>query len=125
LDDRGPSQDEPLEAHLVVEITPKRQGLARQLREAFLRGFAFIGGTQEVNATALITHEQVVERVALFLATGVVLLVLGISRAVDRSLRASMPNRGEVGPSCDCAVVRRVAHSSAVRAGSRSWCANV
>jgi hypothetical protein len=124
LDDRDPSQDEPLEAHILVEITPKRQGIARQLREAFIMGFAFIGRTQEANVTALIDHEQVLERVALFLATVVFLLVLGISRAVDRSFSAIMPKRGDVGPSFECWVERRVANSSAVRAGSRSWWAN-
>jgi hypothetical protein len=124
LDDRDPSQDEPLEAHILVEITPKRQGIARQLREAFIMGFAFIGRTQEANVTALIDHEQVFERVALFLATVIVLLFLGISRAVDWSFSAIMPKRGDVGPSFESLVVRRVASSSAVRAGSRSWCAN-
>jgi hypothetical protein len=124
LNDRDPSQDEPLEAHILVEITPKRQGIARQLREAFIMGFAFIGRTQEANVTALIDHEQVFERVALFLATVVVLLFLGISRAVDWSFSAIMPKRGDVGPSFECLVVKRVASSSAVQAGSRSWCAN-
>jgi hypothetical protein len=61
---------------------------------------------------------------ALFLATVVFRLFLGISRAVDRSFRAILPQRGDVGPSFECLVVRRVAHSSAVRAGSRSWCAH-
>ena len=50
--------------------------------------------TQEANVTGLIDHEEVFDRVALFLATVVFLLVLGIGRAVDRSLSAIMPKRG-------------------------------
>ena len=89
LDDGDPGQDEPLEAHILVETTPQRQGVARQLREAFIMGFAFIGRTQETNVTGLIDHEEVLERVALLFATVVVLLVLGIDRAVDWSLSST------------------------------------
>ena len=80
--------------------------------------------TQEANVARLMDHDEVFERVALLLATVILLLVLGILRAVDRSLSTIMPKRGDVGPSFDCLVVRRMASSSAVRAGSRSWCAN-
>jgi hypothetical protein len=124
LDDGDPSQDEPLDAHLLGETTPQRPGLARQLREAFLLGFAFIGRTQEAHVTALLDHDQVFERVALLLATLVFLLCLGIGRAVDRALSPIRPTRGDVSPSFDWVAVRRVANASAVRAGSRSWCAN-
>jgi hypothetical protein len=71
--------------------------------------------------TGLIDHEEIVDCVALLLATIVFLLVLEIFGALDWSLCTIMPKRGVVDSSCDCLVVRRVAHSSAVRAGSRSW----
>src|SRR5215813_11409030 len=64
LDNGDPSQDEPLEAPILVETTPKRQGIACQLREAFLMRLALRGRTQEVHATGLIDHEQVFDRVA-------------------------------------------------------------
>jgi hypothetical protein len=124
LDDDDPSQDEPLEAHILVETTPQRQGIARQLREAFIMGFALIGRTQETNGTGLIDHEEVLERVALLFAAVVFLLVLGIGRAVDWSLSTIMPKRGGVGLSFVRLVARSAVNSSAVRAGSRSCCAN-
>jgi hypothetical protein len=74
--------------------------------------------------TGLIDHEEVFERVTLLLATVVFLLVFWIGRAMDRAFGTIMPKRGDVGASCVCVVVRRVANSSAVRAGSKSWSAN-
>jgi hypothetical protein len=53
-----------------------------------------IGGTQAAEVTGLIEHEEVLARVARLLAAVVVLLVLGIGGAVDRSRRAIMPTRG-------------------------------
>jgi hypothetical protein len=50
--------------------------------------------TQEAHVTGLIDHEEVFDRVALFLATVVFLLFLWIGRTVDRSLSAIMPKRG-------------------------------
>jgi hypothetical protein len=47
--------------------------------------------------TGLIDHEEVLDRVALLLAAVVVLLVLGIAGAVDRSLSTIMPKRGDRG----------------------------
>jgi len=120
LDNGDPSQDEPLEAPILVETTPKRQGIACQLREAFLMRLALRGRTQEAHATGLIDHEQVFDRVALPLATVILLLLLAISRTVDWSLSTIMPQRGDVAPSFVGVVARRVANSSAVRAGSSS-----
>jgi hypothetical protein len=124
LDDGDPRQDEPLEAHILIETTPQRQGIARQLREAFIMGFAFIGRTQETNVTGFIDHEEVLERVALLFAAVVFLLVLGIGGTMDRSLSAIMPKRGGVGTPFVRLVARSAVNSSAVRAGSRACCAN-
>ncbi len=94
LEDRHPIARLPLEAHLLREKTAGREGLALQISQAFIMRLPFIGGTQEAHMTGLIDHEEVFDRVALLLATVVVLLVLGIGGAVDRALRAIMPKRG-------------------------------
>ena len=95
LDDGDPVEDKALEAHILIEATAVWQGIAFQIREAFIMRLAFIGGTQEAHVTGLIDHEEVFDRMALLLAAVVVLLVLGIGWAVDRSLRTIMPKRGD------------------------------
>jgi hypothetical protein len=55
---------------------------------------AFHSVTQEANLTGLIDHEEVLDRVAFFLATVVFLLFLCIGRAMDWPLSAIMPKRG-------------------------------
>src|SRR5215510_7188515 len=90
LDDGDTVEEKTLEAHILVEATAMWQGIALQIRDAFIVHLALIRGTQEANVTSLIDHEEVVDRMALLLATVVVLLVLGIDRAVDRSLRTIM-----------------------------------
>jgi hypothetical protein len=94
LDDGDPVEDKALEAHILIEPTPVGERIALQLRQAFIIGLPFIRGTQEADVTALIDHEEVLDRVALLLAAVVFLLVLGIGGAMDRSLSAIMPNRG-------------------------------
>jgi hypothetical protein len=95
LDDGDPVEDKALEAHILIETTPMREGIALQLSQAFIIGLPFICGTQEADVTALIDHEKVLDRVAFLLAAVVFLLVLGIGGAVDRSLSAIMPKRGD------------------------------
>jgi hypothetical protein len=124
LDESDPGQEEALESHIVIETTPRGQGITCQVRQAVILRLAFIGLTQEAHATGLIAHEEVVDRVAFLLATGILLLLFSIGGAVDRSLSTIMPKRGDVGPSCVRVVARRVANASAVRAGSKSCCAN-
>ena len=121
LDNGAPRQAKALESQILIETTPSGQGVTHQVRQAFLMRLAFIGVAQEANVTGLIDHEEVFDRVALLLATVILWLLLGISRAMDRSLSTIMPKRGEVGPSFICVVARRVANSSAVRAGSKCW----
>jgi hypothetical protein len=94
LDNGDPVAEKALEAHILIETTPVREGIALDLSQAFLIGLAFIRGTQEADVTAFIDHEEVLERVALLLAAVVFLLVLGIGGAVDGSLSAIMPKRG-------------------------------
>ena len=120
LDDGDIVAQKALKAHILVEATAVWQGRALQLRQAFIMRLAFIRGTQEADMTGLIDHEEVFDRVALFLATVVFLLVLGIGRAVDGSLRAIMPTRGDVGPPFVRSASSHTAKSSAVRAGSSS-----
>jgi hypothetical protein len=99
------------------------QALTCQLGDTFIMPLACRRGTQEAHVTALIHHEPVVDRVALRLATLMVLLFLGVFWAVDWSFRTIRPNRGEVGTSLGWLRARRGANSAAVRAGSRSCCA--
>ena len=121
LDDRDPIAGKALEPHILIETTPVWEGIALQLSQAFIIGLPFIGGTQEADVTGLIDHEEVFDRVALLLAAVVVLLVLGIGGAVDRSLSAIMPKRGDEGTPSVRLAASITAKSSAVRAGSSSW----
>ena len=94
LDDGDTVEDKALETHILVEATAMWQGIALQFSQAFIMCLPFIRGTQEADMTALIDHEEVLDRVALLLAAVVFLLALGIGGAVDRSLSAIMPKRG-------------------------------
>jgi hypothetical protein len=122
LDNRDAGQDESLDAHILIETTAGRQALALQLSQAFIVGLPFPGSTQEAPLTGFINHQEVFERMACLFAAVVFLLVFWIGCAVDRSLRTILPTRGDAGPSWVCLLVRSVAHSAAVRAGSRSCC---
>ena len=124
LDDGDAGQDEALKPHILIQITPSGQGVPRQIGHALIMELPFISGTQETNVAGLIDHEEVFERVALLFATIVFLLLLRILRAVDWSLSTIMPKRGGVGISFVRLVARSAVNSSAVRAGSRSCCAN-
>jgi GNAT superfamily N-acetyltransferase len=120
LEDRDPILEESLEALLLIQTAARWQGIARQLRQALIRRFAFTSVAQEANVTRLSDHEEVFERVALLLATVILLLLFGICRAVDRTFGAIMPKRGVVDlPSVAC-VSNIAANSAAVRAGSSS-----
>jgi hypothetical protein len=120
LDYRNARQQESLEALILIQPTARRQGIARELCQAFIRCFAFTSMTQEANVTCLIDHDEVFERVTLFLATVILLLLLGIFWALDRAFGSIMPKRGAVEePSGGC-VASIAAKASAVRAGSSS-----
>jgi hypothetical protein len=122
LDHRDIGQDESLEPPIVIEITSGGQAIALQLRQDFIVGLPFRGGTQEANLTGFIAHQEVFDRLAFRFAAVVFLLVFWIGWAVDRPLRTIMPKRGDMGPSWVCWLVRSGAHSAAVRAGSSSCC---
>src|ERR671922_2750932 len=123
LDDRDVLQVKPLEALILIQTATNWQGIASQLGQALIRGFAFRGVTQEAHVTRLSDHQEVFERVTLLLAAVIFFLLFGIGRAVDRTFSAIMPKRGVVElPSAVC-VANIAANSSAVRAGSSSWLA--
>jgi hypothetical protein len=64
---------------------------------------AFTGQTQKANMTGLSDHEEIIERMALLLAT----VAVGL---VGRGIGHSVPSRqkgGDVNTSFDCLVVRR------------------
>jgi hypothetical protein len=94
LDDRDARQKTSLEALILIQATAGWQGIACQLCHALISGLAGTGVAQEAAVTGLVDHEEVFDRVALFLAAAVCLLCRGIGRAMDRSLRAIMPKRG-------------------------------
>jgi len=120
LDDGNLLAGVALEAHVLIETTAGREGIALQLREDLIIGFPFIGSAQEANLAGLIDHEEVFDRVALLLATVVFLLVLGIDWAVDRPLSTIMPKRGDKGTPSVRLAASITAKSSALRAGSNS-----
>jgi hypothetical protein len=95
LHDRQPLTRISLEAHILIEITPRGEGITFQFREAFIIGLPFIRGTQETNLTGRIDYQEVFDRVALLLAAVEFLLVLGIGGAMDWSLSTIMPKRGD------------------------------
>jgi len=125
LDNYDPIASLALEPHLLIKTTATWEGLACQISQAFIMRLPCIGRTQEANVTGLIAHEEVFDCVALLLATGVFLLVLGIGGAMDRSLRAIRPKRGDVGATFVGSAASSTTKSSAVRAGRSSWCVNV
>jgi hypothetical protein len=124
LDDRHVLQAESLEALILIQATAKWQGVAGQLGNALISGFPFTGVAQEAHVTALIDHEEVFERVAFLLATVILLLLLWVFRTLDGSFGTIMKKRAVVGPASVRFAASSVAKSSAVRAGSNSWCAS-
>lgn len=124
LDNGDAVEHKTLEAHILVEATARWQALAGQIRNTFIMHLAFIRGPQEADVPGLLDHEQVFPRVALLLATIMVLLFRCIYGAVDGSFSTILPKRGAGGTSLVCLLARSVAHSAAVRAGSSSCCAH-
>ena len=120
LENRDPIASIPLEPHILIETTAVWEGIALQIGQVFVVCLPCIGGTQEANMTSLIDHEEVFDRMALLLAAVVVLLVLGVGWAVDRSLSTIMPKRGDTGTLSVRLAASTIANSSALRAGSSS-----
>jgi hypothetical protein len=121
LDERHAGQAKSLAALILIPATTGWQGIALQLRQAFLMRLPFRRGTQEAGGTGLLDHEEGFARVTLLLPAVIRLRVLGIWRAVDGAFGAIMKQRAVVGPASVRFAVSRVAKSSAVRAGSTSW----
>jgi hypothetical protein len=120
LENRDPIASIPLEPHILIETTAVWEGIALQIGQVFVVCLPFIGGTQEANMTSLLDHEEVFDRMTLLLAAVVVLLVLGVGWAVDRSLSTIMPKRGDKGTLSVRLAASTIAKSSALRAGSSS-----
>jgi hypothetical protein len=120
LNDGNPIERKTLKPHILIETTPVGQGIAGQICQAFIMGFAFIGVAQEAHVTGFVDDQQVFDCVALLLTAVMVLLLFWIFRAMDRPLRTIMPTRGDVDSPFACAVLSKAAKSSAVRAGSSS-----
>ena len=120
LDDADTVKPNARESPLLRAVTPTWPGITGQIREAFVMFLAFHSVTQKANVTGVLDYEEVFDRVTLLLAAVVVLLVLWIGGALDRSRSTIMPNRGDVGASFVCLVASSVAKASAVRAGSSS-----
>ena len=97
LDDRDPIARIALEPHILRETTATWEGITFQLSQAFIMRLPFRGRTQEAHLTGLIDDQEVFDRRAFLFAAGVVLPILGISWAVDRSRCTIMPNRGASG----------------------------
>src|SRR5207247_3379632 len=119
--DRDPRQEESLEALILIQTAARWQGIARQLRQALIRRFAFIRVAQEGNVTGLIDHEEVFERVTLLLAAVIFFLLLGILRTLDGSCGPIVHKRGHVDVSSVSFLASIAANSSAVRAGRSCW----
>ena len=120
LDDRDPIACKALEPQILIEATAAGEGIAHQIREAFVMRLPLVGVAQEAHMTDLIDHEEVFDRVTLLLAAGVVLLVLWIDRAMDRSLSTIRPQRGGRGTPSVRLAPSITDKSSALRAGSSS-----
>jgi hypothetical protein len=125
LDNRHPITRIPLEAPVLIVTTAGWEGIAFQISEALIIRLPVIGGTQEANLTGFIDPAEGFARVALLLATVECLLVLGIGRAVDWSLRTILPTRGGVEAPAVRVAASITAKASAVRAGRSSWRAKV
>src|SRR5918992_65079 len=124
LDDGHSGQNKSLESHILIETTPRGERIALKVCEALIMHLAFIGSAQKANMTGLIDHEEVFERVALLLATVMLLLFFRVSRTLDWAFSTIMPKRGGLAPSCAWLAASSAANSAAVRAGNRSWWAN-
>jgi hypothetical protein len=120
LDDGHSAQNKSLEAHILIETTPRGQRVALKICEALIMYLAFIGGAQKANVTGFIDQQEVFERVALLLATIMLLLFFRVFRTLDWAFSTIMPKRGDVDPSCAWWAASSEANSAAVRAGNRS-----
>jgi hypothetical protein len=94
LDARHPIESTPLEPPIVIETTPGGQGIAGQIRQVFIRGFARTGVAPDAHMIGCVAAQPVFDRMALLLITVMVLLCRWIFGAVDWPRRTIMPNRG-------------------------------
>ena len=117
-------EEESLKACVLIETTTRWQGIARQIRDTFIMGPTFIGGTQKAHMTGLLDHKEVFERVAFLLAAVILLLLLRVFWTLDWSFGPIMKKRGVRAGGSVADGVSIVAKSSAVRAGRSAWTAS-
>jgi hypothetical protein len=86
------------EAQILEQPAPCRQGIGGGIRHALIVGTARIGLTQEENREPGIDQEQVVDRVARFLAAITARLLSGILVALEAPFGPLVAERGEAGP---------------------------
>jgi hypothetical protein len=94
----GPRERERQEAQILEQPAPCRQGIGGGIRHALIVGTARIGLTQEENREPGIDQEQVVDRVARFLAAITARLLSGILGALEAPFGPLVAERGEAGP---------------------------
>ena len=70
LGNRHSIERKSLEPHILIEPTPRGEGIACEIREAFIMHLAFTGIALEANMTGFIDYKEVFDRVTLLLAAG-------------------------------------------------------
>jgi hypothetical protein len=78
----------------LLETTATWEAIASQRSQAFIMLLPCSGGTQEAHGMGLIDYKEIVDGMALFLATIVALLLFWICGPLDGSLRTIVPTRG-------------------------------
>ena len=94
LDDGHSGQNKSLEAHILIETTPRRQRIALKICKALIMHLACLGGAKKANGTGFINHEEVFQRVALLLATIMLWLFFRVFRTLDWACSTIMPKKG-------------------------------
>jgi hypothetical protein len=104
LEDVHAVQCEGLKAHILPQLTPRRQGIGRGIGDALVMDTARMRLTQEEKAHGPIDQQQVFPRVPLFLAALTRFLFSRIVGARDGSLGAIMTKRGATGGEAACTI---------------------
>jgi hypothetical protein len=117
---RDPLARIPRQPPLRIATTAGWEGRALQSGQVLVVCLPGRGGTHAAPRTRRRDHAAGVERLTRLLAAGVVRWGRGGGWAGDRSLRTSMPTRGDPGTRAGRLAARPRAHAAAVRAGRRS-----
>jgi hypothetical protein len=96
-DDVDPLEHQRQEAKILEQSAACRQGVWGGIRNPLIMGAASIGLTQEEEREGRIDQEDVLDRVARFLAAITARLLNWILGALEAPLRPVVPKRGEAG----------------------------